>query len=189
MRSPKIRVHAVFLMLLVAGVAILPPLASADESESSSILKVESPKPKEKKPSPKLDILFKASEIYLGAGTSLDMTTTIQALNHPSIARQANGSFLMNYPSHEVGWASRIGIHNTGGVVAANVGLNLGAELLSRKLYGKGGHWRYLAIGLNLFKGTGNTVAGYQNIGYMEGLDSRIRQATGYTGRIVWTRH
>lgn len=176
-------------MLLVMGVSILPSLASADESEPFLLKRIEKPKPKEDNRAHKLDLLFQASQTYLSAGTALDMTTTVLGLDHPPIARQANGVFLMRYPNREVGWVSRFGVQNTGGVVAANVGLNLGIDLLSRRIYRKGGRWRYLAIGLNLFKGSDSTMAGFHNIGYMDNLDSRIRQATGYTGRIIWTRH
>ncbi len=188
MRNPKIKVGSVFLLLLVMG--FVPSLAKG-ANEVSLEPKVEAVKPKtERRPSPKLDKLFQASRIYLWAGTSLDMATTIRGLNHPPIARQANGVFLMSYPVRETGWAGHIvGSRNTGAVVALNVGLNLGVDFLSRKLYRKGGRLRYVAIALNLFKATGNTMDGVRNIGYMNNLDSRIRQVTGYSGQIVWTRH
>jgi len=172
-------------MLLVA--VCLPSLASAEEQPF--LLKRNDWKPERERRAPKLDFLFKASNTYLWAGTSLDMATTIQALHHPPIARQANGSFLMSYPSRETGWAGRLGIQNAGGVVAANAFLNFGINLLSRKLYRKGGRWRILAIGLNLYKGTDNAMAGIHNIRYSGSLDDRIRQATGYRGQVVWTSH
>jgi hypothetical protein len=185
-RSPKIKVHAVFLVLLVAG--CLPSLASAQEQPF--LLRGNDWRPKREGRADKVDLLYKASRTYLWVGTSLDMATTVRALQHPGVARREDRSFLMNYPIRETGWAGRLGIRNAGGVVAANVALNFGIDLLGQKLYRKGGRWRFLAIGLNLFKGTDNAMAGIHNLGYCGGgLDQRIRQATGYRGQIVWTRH
>jgi len=140
-RSPKVRA-CVCLMLLVAWIGISASLARADESESFLLKKVEKPKPKEDNRSHKLDLLFQASQIYLSSGTSVDGVTTGLALNHRPIARQADGVFLMSYPSRETGWVSRFGLQNPSGVIAANVGLNLGIGLLSRRMYRRGGRWR-----------------------------------------------
>ena len=170
------------------------PLRAASADELSPDPKaIEAPKPKvEQRPSPKLDTLFKASRFYLWTGTSLDMATTVRALNLPSIARQENGVCLMNCRPLiiERGWTGHIvGSRNVGGTVALNVGLNYGVDFLSRKLYRKGGRLRYLAVALNLWKATDNTMDGFHNVGYMNNLDSRIGQATGYKGHVILTRH
>ncbi len=186
MRSPKIKVGAVFLLLLAAGCFL--PRASAQMATPP--IREDSERPIVEQRASKLDTFYKASRIYLWAGTTLDMTTTVRSLNHPPIAREAGGTFLMNYPSREAGWAGHIvGSRNTAAVVAANVGLDLGVDFLSRRLYRKGGRWRYLAVGLNLWKATDNTMAGFHNMGYTRSLDQRVRQATGYQGQITWTWH
>jgi len=100
-----------------------------------------------------IDHIFKASQWYLRGATAVDMTTTVIGMEH------AHGV--------ESGWGKCLGAHNTPAVVAWNVGLNLGTEYLSRKIYRKGGKWRYAAVGLNLLKGSDNLMAGFHNASYI----------------------
>jgi hypothetical protein len=101
----------------------------------------------------KTALAYKVSQWYLRGATGLDMSTTVIGMNY------AHGI--------ETGWARYLGNRNTSAVVMANVGLNIGTELLSRKLYHRGGSWRTFAIALNVLKGTGNAVEGVRNIRYL----------------------
>lgn len=184
MRNPLVKVGVfLFLLLLATGAsppadAQVQPFRKGDEQFFWGL---------KKKRADKLDFLYKASEVYLFTGTSLDMTSTVQGLNHPEVAHRTDGTVLGRYPSIETGWAGRFGRENTVAVVAANVALNAGITLLSRKLYRLGGRWRIPAITLNVLKGTDNMVAGIHNMGHTSVLDERIRGATGYGGPIVWS--
>lgn len=133
----------------------------------------------------KTDFFYRASHAYLLGATSLDMVTTWRGLSHSSMAYREDGSFLKRC-CVETGWSGFVGNRNTAGVIALNVLENAGVDFVSRKLYRRGGHWRAAAIGLNILKGTGNLMAGINNIRYEAGLDAGIRKTTGYTGRIVW---
>ncbi len=183
MRNPRVKVGAVFLLMLAMS-ASSPPANAQDQLFRNEDGRRES----REKRADKLDFLYKASNVYLFAGTSLDMVTTVQGLNHPEMARRTDGSVLGRYPGVETGWAGCFGRRNTFAVVSANVALNVGINLLSRKIYRRGGHWRILAVALNVLKGTDNMAAGFHNMKYASALDERIR-ATGYTGQIVWSRH
>ncbi len=101
-----------------------------------------------------IDRAFKASQWYLRGATVVDMSTTVIGMEY------AHGV--------ETGWGRCFGPHNTSAVVAWNVGLNLGTEFLSRKIYQRGGKWKYVATGLNVLKGTGNLAAGFHNASYIE---------------------
>ena len=154
----KARVAVVVLMFMVAGAG--PPLVLAQDQ----FFRQEGRWEPKKEEGRKLDFLYKASRVYLFTGTSLDMVSTARALNHPTVARRTDGSVLGRYPAIETGWAGRFGRRNTFAVVGANVGLNAGIDLLSRRIYRRGGRWRILAITLNVLKGTGNMMAGIHNI-------------------------
>ncbi len=185
MRSPT-RCFAVLLMLSAMGIS--PPRIRAQDQYSWQ--KGDYWKPKEeKKPATRLDRLYRVSGWYLNAGTTLDAATTFQQLNRPTIARREDNTFLMRYPSAELGWARCFGNRNTGAAVGANVALNAGIALLSRRIYRKGGRWRYLALGLNVLRGTQSFGAGIGNLEYGNSIDGRVRQAAGYSGRIIWSRH
>lgn len=140
-----------------------------------------------RKKADKIDFVYKASEVYIGGATWFDMFTTVRGMDHPTVAMRADGSVLMRYHGVEVGWAKIVGDRNTGAVVAANVALNAGLALLSRRLYQRGGRWRYAAIAVNVLKGTDNALAAYGNIRYGGSIDERIRAVTGYTGPIHWS--
>jgi len=141
-----------------------------------------------KRDSRKLDNLYRISRLYLSVGTGLDGFSTARGLNHPTIAHRTDQSVLGYFYGTEVGWAgSVVGKRNTSAVVAANVLLNFGVERLSRTLYRKGGRWRLLAIGLCLWKATDSTVAGVGNFRFNAGIDARLRTATGYQGKIIWS--
>ncbi len=142
-----------------------------------------------KKGSRKLDTFYRISRLYLGVGTGLDGFSTARVLNHPTVAYRTDKTVLGHFYGVEVGWAgSVVGKRNTDAVVAANVLLNVGIERLSRTLYRRGGRWRFLAIGLVLWKATDSTVAGAGNLKFDAGIDARLRMATGYTGKIIWSR-
>ena len=136
----------------------------------------------------RLNFLYGLSKDYLAAGTGLDMTTTVQILNHPTMASRPDGTILERYYGVETGWAGCLGRRNTFAAVGANMVLNAGVELLSRNLYRRGGHWRTLAIAVNVLKGTDNALAGIHNVRYRSDIDRQIRAASGgYTGAIVWS--
>ena len=148
------------------------------------------PKEPERKKPDKIDFLHWASRGYLAAGTWLDSSTTANGLNRPTMAyRASNNTFLMRYTVTEDGWASFLGKRDTVTAVGANVFLNVGVERFSKRLYLRGGRWRYVAIGLLVAKATDNLVAGIHNEQLQAGIDGRVRQLTGYRGAIVWTSH
>jgi hypothetical protein len=136
----------------------------------------------------KTSAAFKASEIYLAGGTAFDMTTTIKGLGHSTTAYMSNGTPLTHYYVKETGWAGCLGERDPWTAVAANVFLNYEIDRYSRKLYLRGGHWRAVGIGALLVKGTLNTIAAGNNIRNDERIDRQVRLATGYNGRIVWSR-
>ena len=136
----------------------------------------------------KIDFLYLASETYLAAGTTLDMKSTVDGLDHPTTAYRANRTFLTHYYATESGWAKFLGKRNATGIVVANVLLNTGFDLVDRRLYRRGGRWRIAAVALNVLKGTENMADGFQNIRLNGSVDERVRLETGYTGRIIWSR-
>lgn len=132
-----------------------------------------------------VSVTYRVSDVYLAVGTMLDMTSTVRLMGHPTIAYRGDGSVLTHYHGIEAGWARVFGDRNEFTAVAANVGLNVGLNLLSRKIYRRGGYWRVLAIGMNVLKGTDNLVAGIHNIRY--NADRNVRSVTGYSGPIHWS--
>ena len=99
-----------------------------------------------------IDRIFKASQWYLRGATAVDMTTTIVGIEHHGV---------------ETGLMRFAGSRNTSAIVAGNVAMNFGVEYVARKLYQKGGKWRYAGAGLNVLKGTGNLAAGISNASYI----------------------
>ena len=136
---------------------------------------------------PKTSFAFRASELYLAGGTAFDMTTTIQGLSHPTTAYRSNDTFLTHYYVVESGWAGCFGKRDIVTAVTANVMLNVGVDWLSRRLYARGGHWRVLAFGALLTKGTFSMIAAGSNIQNNERIDRNVRLATGYRGTILWS--
>jgi hypothetical protein len=180
-KSNPPHVCAVALMLLATG--CISSLAFAQEIEPFR----EEIRAKPKKETDKIGFLYKASDIYLSGATLLDMSSTVRVLHHPTTASRTDGSVLARYQGEEVGWASFLGKRNTGAAVGANVLLNVGMDLLGRRLYRRGGHWKILAVAVNVLKGTDNLMAGVHNIRYSSNIDGNICLATGYTGRVIWS--
>lgn len=143
-------------------------------------------RPKEE--SGKLGKLYKASEWYLSVGTVLDGFSTVRVLDHPTQALRQDHTDLARFYGVETGWAGPVfGRRNTAAVVAANTLLNAGLGKLSRNLYHRGGRWRYVALGINLWKATDSVTAGIGNFRYVAGINDKIRAETGYHGQIIWT--
>ena len=179
------RIRAVIIgMLLAMG------LVNSSSANSQTLVSPENDRPKNleanrvKKPG----FVFRASEIYLAGGTAFDMTTTVRGLGHPTTALRSDGSFLTHYYTVETGWAGCLGRRDSFTAVAANVALNVAVDRFSRRIYARGGRWRALAIGVNVLKGTLNTVAASNNVRTNERIDNQVRLATGYQGQIVWSR-
>lgn len=172
--------RATALMLIVMGAA--PSLLNAQIRPGWSESLVS------EKKSDKIGLLYRVSSGYLSAATALDGFSTARVLSHPTMAYREDGSFLARYQGKEVGWAKMFGERNTFAAVGANAALNFGLSMLSQRLYRRGGHWRILAIGLNVLKGTDNLAAGVHNIRYNAGVDTQVQLATGYRGQIRWSR-
>jgi hypothetical protein len=170
----------VVVLMVASSVVCCPPLVYAQGRH----LREDGPT-KLKEGTGKIRFLYKASEVYLLGATVVDMTTTAQMIGHPTVARRGDGSLLAYYHGTEDGWAGFLGRRNAAGAVLANVALNAGLNLLGRKLYRKGGHWRYLAVMVNVLKGTDNLIAGIRNTRY--DVDGQVRAATGYGGTILWS--
>ena len=147
-------------------------------------MRIPKPEQAQKKPS----FVFRASEFYLAGGTAFDMTTTVRGLDHPTTALRSDGAFLSHYYVVEKGWAGFLGRRDAFTAVSANVLLNVGIDRFSHRLYARGGRWRAIAIGTNVLKGTFNALAAGSNIRSDERIDRKVRLATGYGGRIVWSR-
>jgi hypothetical protein len=147
----------------------------------------EAPRPTERKPS-KIDFFFKASPVVLSAGTAVDVFTTTHNLDHPTTALRADGSVLTHYYVVEKGWARFLGDRNPSAVSLANATLNAGITALSRKLYLRGGRWRYAAVALVFAKAGANVGGGIQNEQVLAGIDRHVRLETGYKGVILWSR-
>ncbi len=169
-------------MLLMVGMFALSIAHTQAQQFQQGVLR----KPKEE--SGKLDRLYKVSEWTLGVGTTLDGLSTARALDHPTVALRTDGTVLARFYSVEEGWAGPVvGRRNTNAVVLANVLLNVGVRQLSRNLYRRGGKWRLLAIGLNVWKATDSTTAAVGNFRFCAGINDRLRVTTGYQGKIIWS--
>lgn len=177
-----LKVLAVVTLMTMGGLLSSPLLVKAQDL---SFVHVRSGKPKEK--ADKIATLYKVSRFYLAGATAFDMWSTAKVIGHPTVARRPDGDLLAYYHGQEVGWAGFLGRRDTRAAIAANVVLNVGLTLLSRKLYQKGGRWRVLAIVVNVAKGTDNVVAGVGNVRYGRTVDGRVSAATGYGGPIVWS--
>ena len=181
----------VWLSVILLAAGGLVPLPVIAQVQTSSLLLVKPAvkttfaKPDEQ--ARKFRTAYRASRVFLYGATVFDASTTVQVMNHPTIASRPDGSVIARYHGTETGWASYFGKQNTFAAVTANVGLNVGVDWLSRRMYRRGGKWRMAAIGLNLAKGTGNLVCGIHNIRTDAGVDRRIRMATGYRGPISWS--
>jgi hypothetical protein len=171
-------------MLLAMG-SIIPSSANSQTLFSLESDRAKVPKAEQAK---KTSFTFKASEFYLAGGTAFDMTTTIKGLCHPTTAGMSNGTPLTHYYVKEMGWAGFLGDRDPWTAVAANVFLNYEIDRYSRRLYARGGHWRAIAIGTNVLKGTLNSIAAGENMRNDARIDQQVRLATGYKGQIVWSR-
>jgi len=181
----SIAVRACLIATLCTAALVFPPRVHAQTTDLDEVRHQE---PERKRPN-KVDFLHWASRGYLVAGTWLDASTTANGLSHPTMAyRGDNNQFLMRYTVTEDGWAGFLGKRDAFTAVSANVLLNVGVEKFSRRLYLRGGRWRYVAIGLLVAKATDNLVAGIHNERLQAGIDGRVRQMTGYRGTIVWSR-
>lgn len=140
-----------------------------------------------KKDEGKTHAIFAASRFYLLGGSALDGVSTSLVMGHPKMAYRADGSPLASYQGIETGWARSFGSKNTFAAVGANVALDAGVGFAASKLYQKGGRWRYLAIGLNVLKGTDGLIAGIRNFRFASSVDRRVRLVTGYAGPVTWS--
>lgn len=183
MNLTKIRAGSFGMLLLAMGL-ITPSPANSQSMFSLEMVRVEVPKAK---PVPKTSFAFKASELFLASGTAFDMTTTARGLGHPTTAYRSDGSFLTHYYVEETGWAGFLGNRDAFTAVGANVVKNVLMDRFSRRLYARGGRWRTVAFGVNILQGTLNSIAAGKNIRSDERIDSQVRLATGYGGRIVWS--
>jgi hypothetical protein len=133
----------------------------------------------------KTTLFDKASRSYLVGGITLDAVSTFRLMDHPTKAYREDGSFLATYHGIETGWARCFGARNKFAAISANVALDAGIDMLSRKIYRRGGRWRILANGLTVLKGTGNMADGIHNMRFDP--DRSVRMATGYQGQIIWS--
>ena len=184
MNLTKIRAGSFGMLLLVMGLTNLSP---ANSQSMFPFIRSTAEIPKAK-PVQKTSLAFKGSELFLASGTAFDMTTTARGLNHPTTAYRSDGSFLTQYYVNETGWAGFLGKRDAFTAVGANVFKNVLVDRYSRRLYARGGRWRTLAFGINILQGVINSVAAGSNIRSDERIDRKVRLATGYGGRIVWSR-
>jgi hypothetical protein len=174
----------------IIGCLLAMSLVNSSHALAQTLSPLDSDKPRirEKKPIPKVDFKFMASELFLAGGTAFDMKTTVTGLSHPTTAYRADGIFLTHYYPVETGWARCFGNRNTFAIVNANVGLNAGINVFARRLATRGGRWRFVALGLDLAKATFSSEAAIHNIRYNATVDNRVRLETGYKGLILWSR-
>jgi hypothetical protein len=169
-------------------IALFCVMGFADSSHAVAQVQMQDdPPPVPKKKSDTIDFLYKASPMVLSAATSVDMYTTVHALDHPTVAFRANGTFLTNYYVVEKGWAHGFGDRSPFAATSANVLLNAGVLTVSRRLYLRGGRWRWAATALVLAKAGANFTGGWQNERYLAGIDRHVQLSTGYKGVIVWS--
>jgi hypothetical protein len=141
-----------------------------------------------RKKSDTIDFLYRASPVVLSAATTLDMVSTVRGLDHPTVAYREDGSVLTNYVVVEKGWARCFGNRNVLAATTANIALNAGVMMLSRRLYLRGGRWRIAALGLVLVKAGANFEGGIQNERLLANVDQQVRLSTGYAGAILWSQ-
>ncbi|HUC02134.1 MAG TPA: hypothetical protein VMA75_04530 [Candidatus Paceibacterota bacterium] len=174
-----------FLGALLA-MGLVTPLPA--NSQSTSFLGIERPDaPLPRRVPQKPGRAFRASELFLAGGTAFDMTTTARLLGHPTVAERSDGSYLTSYYTTENGWAGVFGKRDTVSTVVANVAMNAMIDRYSRTLYARGGRWRTVGIGMNVLKGTINSMAAVHNIRFDQRIDQQVRLATGYKGQIIWS--
>lgn len=111
--------------------------------------------------SKKIDFLYLMSQGSFAGATWFDGWTTERGLRR--------------YPAlTEGGWARCLGTRNAFAVTAANVALDAGIEELSRRLYRRGGRWRFVAIGSVVAKTASSALAGAHNLRLEESMDGRV---------------
>jgi|GEM_PF-3081864 len=97
--------------------------------------------------------LFRASEWLLVGAAGFDYGQTMRGMSKPSILHLTVSNAWethtvdLDFSSSiaEGGWAKVVGAHNIGGVVAANIGLDLLVDLAARRLARRGPGWRLVA--------------------------------------------
>lgn len=174
------RFRLMVVMLVVAGAGL--PLAAADKrvpQENTAETKKDVP--------PGVRKVFVLSEYCFLGATVLDMTSTVHALDHPTKAYDSGGTLLAVYKPREVGWSGFLG-SNPFVTVGANLALNAGVNILSRRLYQRGGKARWIAVGLVGAKTYLNLSAGIQNVDHGKVVDREVHSMTGYNGPIIWSR-
>jgi hypothetical protein len=134
----------------------------------------------------KVRFVFRMSEVSLAAATALDVATTDRGLSRPDMAYRTNNTFLMRYTVTEEGWTRCFGDQNMFAASAGNMFLNFGVDEVSRRMFRRGGRWRYAAIALEVAKTADNAFAGAHNLGLQRDIDKSVQQMTGYRGVIVW---
>jgi hypothetical protein len=118
----------------------------------------------------------------------VDVFTTVHNLDHPTTAYREDGTFLTNYYVVETGWTRYFGDRSPGAASVANSALNAGVMMLSRRLYRRGGRWRFAALALVLAKAGANLDGGIRNERFSESIDHRVQLATGYKGVVLWSQ-
>jgi len=102
--------------------------------------------------------LFRASQVAMVAMTAVDMAITSYYMTHPLHASYCTGAPNCEYPSvatvsfHEAGWAKVFSETNPVPVVAAHTAYTVGMLYATNWLAKKGGVWRKVATGLNLYQ-------------------------------------
>jgi hypothetical protein len=181
--------HLTKIWTIVFGMLMMG-LVHSSSAKCQSMFSLEQDRaevPKAKPVVKKTSFVFKASEAYLAGGTAFDMTTTVRGLDHSTTAYTSSGTPLTRYYVKETGWARYLSSTDPSTVVLSNVALNCGVDWLGRRLYARGGHWRTIAVGALLVKGTLNIISASNNIRNDGQIDNQVRIATGYRGLVVWS--
>lgn len=138
--------------------------------------------------SDKRDVLYQVSRYARGGSLVFDSITTWGLLHHPTVASRTDGSYLIRYRFVETQMPGNFfGNRNAAGVIAKNAALDLGIDFLAERLHRKGGTWAKVATGLNFLQTANRVRAGISNARLNAGVNERVRAATGYQGRIVWS--
>jgi hypothetical protein len=161
----------------MAGLISLPSAIAQVKDEPAKVVK-------KMDDGPKTRFLFVTSQAVRFAGTGLDVLTTAQGLNGPTMAYRKDGTYLGHWPRVETGPWRIFGDRNITGIAVASYVQDGLTGFAARKLYADG-HKRW-AFALNLGFIACRFDAVRHNMGVNAGMDARVRRATGYTGVIVW---
>ena len=139
-----------------------------------------------KKPD-KIERLQRIADWSLTGATVADVWTTAHGMDLPTSAYAVpSGTFLAHYYVREAGWTKCFGDRNTLAATTANAALNVGVDLLGKRLEKRGGRWRFAGIALVAGKAALNATAAVHNIRVQAGINQQVRSATGYNGPIAW---